>query len=253
MEENKLPEEPKVEAVAEEVVAVEEKPVVNEAPKSDVVFNDKPKKNIGMILGMILLLILAAGGIGFGVWAMMNGNQQKEVLNSRINELEQKNKELSDKMAIDIDDVDDNDDIGSSNDEWSSFSSNLLSQSMYVMGYYWHYNGSDNEHYVAYAMKDDNGHLTITDAGNNMNYGNNPVILELDNVLMVYYIKVGNGGVPYFYIVDKNGGVNRVDISENSSRQLEKVGDYTRIATILEAGGSEAILVDIKGNIYNSF
>lgn len=34
------------------------------------------KKSSGMILGMILLAILAAGGIGFGVWAYMNGNNQ---------------------------------------------------------------------------------------------------------------------------------------------------------------------------------
>ena len=112
MEDNKISEEPQVVAASEEVVAVEEKPVVNEAPKSDVVFNDKPKKNTGMILGMILLLILAIGGIGFGIWAWMDGNAQKEQLNSQISSLQQQNSELMDKIGTNdggtIVDIDDN-------------------------------------------------------------------------------------------------------------------------------------------------
>ena len=43
---------------------------------NDVVFQNKPKKSHGMLYGMILLAILAAGGIGFGVWAMMDGNSR---------------------------------------------------------------------------------------------------------------------------------------------------------------------------------
>ena len=68
---------------------------------NDVVFQDVPKKNHGMLYGMILLAILAAGGIGFGVWAMLDGNsrvQKKEEqfkeLNSRIDLLEQEKKDL---------------------------------------------------------------------------------------------------------------------------------------------------------------
>ena len=77
------------------------KSVESSKPGGDVVFQDKPKKSHGMLYGMILLVILAAGGIGFGVWAMMDGNQQKEQLNtqistlkSQINELMQQNADL---------------------------------------------------------------------------------------------------------------------------------------------------------------
>lgn len=64
----------------------------------DVVFKDKPKKNIGLILGVVFLILLAAGGAGFGTWAYLSGNQQQEQLNSRINELNQQNNELQEKL-----------------------------------------------------------------------------------------------------------------------------------------------------------
>ena len=38
---------------------------------NDVVFRDKPKKSKGMMFGMILFAILAAGGIGFGIDRMV--------------------------------------------------------------------------------------------------------------------------------------------------------------------------------------
>lgn len=224
---------------------------------SDVIFRDKPKKSHGMIYGMILLAILAAGGIGFGVWAMMDGNSQVARKDEEISVLKSQNSELQEKISNSTNDgadinIDIDTDSADSSDSWDKFSRNLAAQSIYIMGYYSHYNGTSNEQYVAYAMKNPDGHLVVTDAGNNMST-DNPVLLELDNVLSVYYIKVGNGGVPYFYIVDSNGSVSRISISEYSDRQLEKVGEYTKIATVLEAASSEAILIDIDGNIYKSY
>ena len=53
------------------------------------VFRDAPKKKShAALLGMICLAILAAGGIGFGVWAMLDSNQQTARLNDRITELQ---------------------------------------------------------------------------------------------------------------------------------------------------------------------
>ena len=64
-------------------------------------FQDKPKKNMTMILGMVLLGILAVGGIAFGVWEMMDGkaqvakkDEQIKELNSQISLLEQEKEEL---------------------------------------------------------------------------------------------------------------------------------------------------------------
>ena len=56
------------------------------------------KKGKGAIYGMILLAILAAGGIGFGVWAMMDGNAQKEQLQEQINALKAVNNQLQEKI-----------------------------------------------------------------------------------------------------------------------------------------------------------
>lgn len=67
---------------------------VEPVSNSDIVFRDKPKSNKGMVIGMVCLAILALGGIGFGIWAMMDGNTQKTQLNSRIDTLEQQKNEL---------------------------------------------------------------------------------------------------------------------------------------------------------------
>ena len=41
------------------------------AQKDDIVFSDKSRRGSGMMIGMIVLALLAAGGIGFGVWAYL--------------------------------------------------------------------------------------------------------------------------------------------------------------------------------------
>lgn len=105
--ENTIPE--MTEMTAEEVVVTEEKPVMNEAPKKapkdDIVFNDKPKKKTGMILCMILLLLIAAGGVGFGVWAQMDGNSHRDNLNAQINSLKEQNSKLLEQLGEDVDEI----------------------------------------------------------------------------------------------------------------------------------------------------
>ena len=72
------------------------------------------KSSKGMLLGLIFCLILAAGGIGFGVWTMMDSSAQKtnyekqiSDLNSRINTLqEQAAKGDDEDKGDDADDVD---------------------------------------------------------------------------------------------------------------------------------------------------
>ena len=53
-----------------------------------------PRKNTAMILGMVLLAVLAAGGIGFGVWAMLDGNQKTTNLNNEVVTLKKQNSDL---------------------------------------------------------------------------------------------------------------------------------------------------------------
>ena len=78
-----------------------------ETPKSDNLFENTPKKSNGMLIGLILCIFLAIGGIGFGVWMMMDGNTQKEQLNSQITTLKKQNSELMDKLSDANDGVDD--------------------------------------------------------------------------------------------------------------------------------------------------
>lgn len=76
-------------------------PATNPTPVENTAVQDDPKKKsskTGVILGFVLLFLLAAGGIGFGVWAMMDGNTQKEQLNSQINTLKKQNEQLLDQI-----------------------------------------------------------------------------------------------------------------------------------------------------------
>ena len=68
---------------------------------NDVVFQDKPKKNHGMLYGMILLAILAVGGIGFGVWAMLDGNTRSQKKDEQISQLQS---QLAEKSEVVVED-----------------------------------------------------------------------------------------------------------------------------------------------------
>ena len=68
------------------------------APENNMMAAGGKKKSNGMLYGMILLAILAIGGIGFGVWAMMDKNGQSETLNTQISVLKQQNNELQEKL-----------------------------------------------------------------------------------------------------------------------------------------------------------
>lgn len=62
------------------------------------VVGSKGGRKTGWILTTILLFLIAAGGVGFGVWAYMDGNTQKDQLNSQISTLQQQNAELQSKL-----------------------------------------------------------------------------------------------------------------------------------------------------------
>ena len=73
----------------------------NIKPSNDVVFQDVPAKKsskTGIILGFVLLALIAAGGVGFGVWAMMDGQTQREQLTVKIEDLQKQNDELKENV-----------------------------------------------------------------------------------------------------------------------------------------------------------
>lgn len=73
-------------------------------PGGDIVFRDKPRKNKGMITGLIILAMLATGGIAFGVWAYLDGNQKTANLNNQISDLQNQlaNQPEIDETVIDV-------------------------------------------------------------------------------------------------------------------------------------------------------
>lgn len=62
------------------------------------VVEGKGGKKTGWVLAVVLLLIIAAGGVGFGVWAYMDGNAQKDALNTQISSLKQQVNSLQEQL-----------------------------------------------------------------------------------------------------------------------------------------------------------
>ena len=81
-------------------------------PDNNMMAAGGEKKSNGMLYGMILLAILAIGGIGFGVWAMMDGNSQKNNYEEQISALKRQLTESS-QMVIEDNTIIDNDDSSS--------------------------------------------------------------------------------------------------------------------------------------------
>lgn len=75
------------------------------------VVEGKGGKKTGWILAVVFLLIVAAGGVGFGVWAMMDGNSYKESLNEKINSLENEIQSKDDRIA-ELEKDEDNNSVG---------------------------------------------------------------------------------------------------------------------------------------------
>lgn len=63
------------------------------------VVEGKGGKKTGWIMAVVLLLIVAAGGVGFGVWAWVDGNTQKDALNDQISSLKKQNSELMEQIS----------------------------------------------------------------------------------------------------------------------------------------------------------
>lgn len=66
-------------------------------PSKDVVFKNKSHK--GHLIGMTVLAAIAAGAIGFSVWAMLSWNQDKTFLNDKVNSLSSELTQKDNKIA----------------------------------------------------------------------------------------------------------------------------------------------------------
>ncbi|MBQ9180578.1 hypothetical protein IJ135_00570 [Candidatus Saccharibacteria bacterium] len=75
--------------------AMPEAPAMAAAPSEPVFKNDAPKKNNGMMIGLIVACIVAVGGIAFGAFGMISGGQDTTKLQQQVATLQQQNAELA--------------------------------------------------------------------------------------------------------------------------------------------------------------
>ena len=123
------------------------------------------KSNKGMLLGMVLLGILAVGGIAFGVWEMMDGNKRVDDLNQQISTLKTQNNELRAQVDELSEQLNNNETIEVSGELDDNLALSLLQNAAVDAGYvytiesaevYAKYNGDDNTAYwVKYIEVDD--------------------------------------------------------------------------------------------------
>lgn len=131
------------------------------------------------------------------------------------------------------------------------FSSNLIQNyhGYGTHGRYWYYTGTENKLGYAYAHLDEDNHLTIILNRNDL-YTEDITIAEAEDIVGTYYVEIGNGGMPYFYMIDKNGNVSRTVIAEDSSGEIERIEGYDNIVTVIGSNDLCAWLIDIDGNAY---
>ena len=71
------------------------------------------KKNPGMLIALILCVLLACGGVGFGIWAMIDGNMRVNQLNEQIISLQSQNANLTEEnstLSAEIESLSENED-----------------------------------------------------------------------------------------------------------------------------------------------
>lgn len=102
------PQQPQSEAAMEMQAAIVADQIANSvsAPKPEdnpmVEAAKEQKKASGgksALIAAVLFAVLAAGGIGFGVWAFMDGQSQKDELNGQVSSLKKQNNDLLDQVA----------------------------------------------------------------------------------------------------------------------------------------------------------
>ncbi len=222
-----------------------------------------PKKSGNKLLPVVIILaLLTLAGIGTSVFAFIQSSQK----DAEISDLKDQTSEVSDlknqiaekdkliaslkaeKPEVPKDDESTTPTTPQTN-SYSLFADNLAKNySVSVFGHYYHYTGSDNVERTVQARVDKSGHLAITETDDN-----DKIIAEADGVINVYYIHIGNGGVPYFYILYKDGKISRISLAENGNRTIEPLNDYKDIISVVEGTDLFAYLIDINGNVYQTF
>ena len=205
--------------------------------------DNRQKSGNGLKIATAIACIAAVCGIGFGVYGMMQSSEK----DNQISDLKIQIKDLGESVNIKPSETIEPSESTTTADIYENFANNLSkNNSVTVFGYYYHWTGSDNIKRTV-ASRIENSHLTVTDIDNG-----DTVIAEADGIISAYYVEIGNGGVPYMYLIKKDGSVARIDISENGTRTIEDLDGYEKIVSIFGGGDLFAHLIDINGNVYKN-
>lgn len=223
-----------------------EQNVDTSAPMTPVVENKQNGEN-GLKVATAIACIVAVCGIGFGIYGMMQSSQK----DSQISDLKVQIKEADGTVTtIETPEIETNANDGTTItitdtviDEYKNFADNLANN---YEAHLFSYDGEDSV-----SIEVENSHLTISNF-NVDGRGGESVFAESDNIISVYLVEVGNGSVPYVYMIKKDGSVARIDISKNGARTIENLDGYEKIVSIFGDGDLYAHLIDIDGNVYKN-
>ncbi|MDO5475113.1 MAG: hypothetical protein Q4F61_01870 [Candidatus Saccharibacteria bacterium] len=223
----------------------------NAAAAMPVMDSGNQKSGNGLKIATAIASIVAVCGIGFGIYGMVQSSQK----DSQISDLKVQIKDSNGTVTtIETPEIETTTNDGTTVtitdtvvDGYKNFADNLAKNyAATVFGYYYHWAGSDNVKRTV-AAHVENSHLTITDIDDG-----SAIIAEADGIISAYFIEIGNGGVPYIYLVKKDGSVARINISENGARTIEDLDGYEKIVSIFSGGDLYAHLIDINGNVYKN-
>lgn len=194
------------------------------APMMTVV-DSKQKSGNGLKIATAIACVVAVCGIGFGAYSMIQCSEKDKQVSVLKTQIENTNEEIA------------------ADGSYEKFADNLANN---YEAHLFSYDGEDGV-----SIDVENSHLTISDF-NVDGRGGKSIFAESDNVISVYLVKIGNGSVPYVYIIKKDGSVVRIDISKNGARTIENLDGYEKIVSIFGGGDLYAHLIDIDGNVYKN-
>lgn len=210
------------------------------------------KKPKPLLIGFIICAVLAVAGTAFGIYGLISSNHYSAMVDDLKSIIEEKDKTIAslknpEKPESPESPSEDDHEEQPAADPYATFAANLTKNPVPVFGYYYHYTGSENVQRTVLANIN-NGHLEVTDLDDN-----NKLLAEAVNILAAYFIRVGNGGTPYFYLIHQDGKVSRIDLSESSDHAVTPLSDHANIVSVIEGSDLYAYLVDIDGNVYKTF
>lgn len=206
--------------------------------------------NKSLIVTLIVCIVLALAGVALGIFGLISSSHKSSEIDGLKSLITQKDETIANLKQPEAPttptETPTETPTAPQTNSYTLFADNLSKNSTNIFGYYYHYTGTENIQRTMLAALE-NGHLKVTDLDDN-----DKLIAEANNILSVYFIRVGNGGTPYFYLIRKDGKVSRLCIAENVERAFENLSDYDNIVSIFEGSDLFAYLVDINGNLYKT-